>query len=161
MLGALGAAGYFFLTRGKVALPASLQLGLDGGVLGNTPFDIPSALTRIGEGLPTGPSYRRVRAAGPHRDAARNLSERRGRRSWRVDAGHGRECIGPRRFGRACGGPGVGRDSSVVGGASTRALRGLFDAIPIPRAAPAPEPKPTTIHKAAPKKKITHHRRRP
>src|SRR5260221_727004 len=48
MLGALGAAGYFFLTRGKGDLPAALQLGQDGGGLGNTPFDIPSALPRIG-----------------------------------------------------------------------------------------------------------------
>jgi serine/threonine protein kinase len=162
MLGALGAAGYFFLTRGKVDLPAALQLGQDGGVLGNTPFDIPSALTRIGEGLPTGPST--VESALPGRTETPPAIDPS---SVAVGVPGAPTPATVESAVAPVDSVGLAADPASVGVTASSAVpppapfAGSSMPAPSPRAAPAPEPKPTTIHKAAPKKKITHHRRRP
>jgi len=53
VLGALGAAGYFVATRGKVELAKSLQIEADGGVLGTAVANIPSAIARIEQAIPS------------------------------------------------------------------------------------------------------------
>jgi serine/threonine-protein kinase len=159
-LGALGAAGYFFLTRGKVDLPASLQLGQDGGVLGNTPFDIPSALTRIGEALPTGPSTVESALPGrtetpPARDPAAVTTTPVAPTPAAVES-----AAAPVDSSGLPIDPALGATATASSSAASPApVVAAPVAAPPPRAAPAPEPK--VIHKAPPKKKTTHHRRRP
>jgi len=55
-LAALGAAGYFFISKGKVDLPSSLSFAPDAGVLTGVNLSIPSAIEAIEQALPTAPA---------------------------------------------------------------------------------------------------------
>jgi serine/threonine-protein kinase len=157
--GALGAAGYFFLTRGKFDLPSSLQINQDGGILGNAAFDIPSALTRIEQAPLWAPAS--ADSALPGRTEAPPLADPAGSTAAAPGA----------QFPSSVESTGAPADSTGLpidnvppptpSAASPMPPAAAAVAPPAPRIAPAPEPKSTVTHKTAPKKKITRHRRRP
>jgi serine/threonine-protein kinase len=156
-LSALGAAGYFYLTRSSVDLPASLQLQMDGGVLGG-PINIPSALARIEQALPNSPPV--AESALPGRT-------------------EGPPVIDPANPAPSTALPNAAAPSSAAPNNDTPAPADSTESAPeAPVAAPSPptvtaastpnpqpraqpEPKSPARKPAPPPKKHTHHRRRP
>jgi serine/threonine-protein kinase len=154
-LGALGAAGYFYLTRTSVDLPASLQLQMDGGVLGG-PINIPSALARIEQALPNSPPV--AESALPGRT-------------------EGPPVLDPANPAASTAPPNAAAPSSAAPNNDTPAPADSAEEPPVPAPSPPtvtaaatpnpqpraqPEPKsPARKPAPPPKKQHTHHRRRP
>jgi serine/threonine-protein kinase len=158
MLGALGAAAYFFVTRGKVDLPTSLQLEGDGGMLGNGSLTIPSAIARIEQALPTMPSATAAESALPGRTEAPPSIEPTPLAS--APAGQPPSTLVPSTADSV---PAPAVPVPVDIPAAPASAPQAATPPPAPRAAPAPapEPKATAVRKSPPPKKRTHHRRRP
>jgi len=171
-LTALGAAGYFFLLRGK-DLPSSLQLDGDGGVLGNSSLTIPSAIARIEQVLPTASSA--GESSLPRRTEAPAAVEP-GAPSAAVQGALPPSPGAPSALAPSALAPSGAESAGSAAASAPPAPEATTPPLvaappftasppptPAPRAAPpTPEPKATAVRKPPPpKKRVTHHRRRP
>jgi hypothetical protein len=170
-LGAVCAAGYFFLSKGKIDLPTPLQLEGDGGVLGNAGLSIPSALARIEQALPTTPATTESALPGrteappaidpvaanavvPTGDAAGGIAFTGGAAPSIVESA-------------AAPADSIEPPSEPIRAGPTPSFAAASSPNPQPRAGSSPQPseaKTPAVRKApapAPPRKHTHHRRRP